>query len=158
MSSGSGTNQPLSQPQDYGAIKKASTSKAPTSTSKIEPKVFLASERTLFSWLRLSILMGSLSLALFNASGKDNMIGRYFGFSYSLISVGTLCYGWWVFEKRKRRIRAKAAEKDAFDELVGPVVICALLFFAVLANFILQFKHPTSAGTPPRAPWLFFLH
>ena len=52
--------------------------------SKVEPKVYLASERTFFSWIRVSLLLGSFGLALFN--GGDSM-GRIMGLIYAGISI-----------------------------------------------------------------------
>lgn len=52
--------------------------------SKVEPKVYLASERTFFSWIRVSLLLGSFGLALFN--GGDSM-GRVMGLVYAGISI-----------------------------------------------------------------------
>lgn len=53
-------------------------------------QVFLASERTFFSWLRVSLLLGSFALALFN--GGDN-IGRYMGVVYAIISMLAVSVG-----------------------------------------------------------------
>jgi len=74
---------------------------------KVESKVWFANERSalfpliscsiaiteLFSaawvsWLNLSVLLGTLSMALFNASG-DN-VARYFAYTYAIISIGVL--------------------------------------------------------------------
>lgn len=51
-------------------------------------QVFLASERTFFSWLRVALLLGSFALALFNGGDK---IGRQMGIVYALISILAVC-------------------------------------------------------------------
>ena len=40
------------------------------------------------SWLNISVLVGSLALALFNAAKDD--VARRFAYAYALISVGVL--------------------------------------------------------------------
>ncbi|THH00373.1 hypothetical protein EW026_g2142 [Hermanssonia centrifuga] len=55
---------------------------------KVEGKVWFANERTWVSYLNIAVLIGTLSLALFNAS-KDQ-IARNFAYIYAAISVGVL--------------------------------------------------------------------
>jgi hypothetical protein len=40
------------------------------------------------SWLNLSVLLGTLALALFNAS--EDVVARQFAYAYALISIGVL--------------------------------------------------------------------
>jgi len=146
-----------SQTQSYGATSQAGPSQSQPGpkqqqqqpTTKVEPKVFLASERTFFSWLRVSLLLGSFALALFN--GGDE-IGRNMGIVYALISIGAVVYSWAMFQRRSHRIRNTYA--GHFDELYGPVIICVLLFAAVLANFIIRLKHHNGKMKTPKSPWL----
>jgi hypothetical protein len=72
---------------------------------RVEGKVWFANERSAgvsstacsyvltrtsawISWLNLAVLLGALSLALFNASKDD--LSRSFAYTYALISIGTL--------------------------------------------------------------------
>jgi len=41
------------------------------------------------SWLNVSVLVGTLALALYNSS-KDNQVARMFAYTYAVISVGIL--------------------------------------------------------------------
>src|ERR1700683_2224663 len=41
------------------------------------------------SWLNLSVLIGTLALALYNAS-EDNEVARMFAYAYAIISIGVL--------------------------------------------------------------------
>lgn len=41
------------------------------------------------SWLNVSVLVGTLALALYNSS-KDNEVARMFAYTYAVISVGVL--------------------------------------------------------------------
>lgn len=51
-------------------------------------------------------------------------------------SVGILIYGWAIFQSRLTRISAR--DGTSFDVLLGPMLICAALFIAILANFVFR--------------------
>lgn len=58
---------------NYGATSSSSNqpvpkSKASTNPSKIEPKVWLANERTWLNWCRTGLLLGTFGIALVNCS------------------------------------------------------------------------------------------
>ncbi|KAI9061076.1 hypothetical protein FKP32DRAFT_1594751 [Trametes sanguinea] len=116
---------------------------------KVEGKVWFANERTWISYLQTSVLIGTLALALFNASKDD--ISRNFAYAYAALSVAVLVYGYAVYQHRITMIRRR--DPGHFDQITGPVVISVFLFFAVLANFIirvreLQRKNVTIPGVP----------
>jgi len=104
------------------------------SSIKVEAKVWFANERTWISYLNISVLIGAMAMALFNAS-KDQ-VARNFAYTYAAISVGIMIYGYLVYQNRITMIRRR--DPGHFDQIVGPVIISALLFFAILANFILR--------------------
>jgi uncharacterized membrane protein YidH (DUF202 family) len=66
---------------------------------RVEPKVFFANERTFFSWMRLSVMLGTFSLALFNAGGGDKVVNTC-GFMYAMISLVVLIYSLVKYNKR----------------------------------------------------------
>ncbi|KAF8903628.1 hypothetical protein CPB85DRAFT_1226380 [Mucidula mucida] len=101
---------------------------------KVEGKVWFANERTWVSWLNLAVLIGTLALALFNAS--EDAVARRFAYAYALISIGVLAYGYFLYQHRITMIRKR--DPGSFDALVGPLVVSALLFFAILANFVIR--------------------
>ncbi|KAL5503915.1 hypothetical protein ACEPAH_7986 [Sanghuangporus vaninii] len=103
---------------------------------KVEGKVWFANERTWIAYLNIGVLIGTLALALFNAS--EDTIARDFAYVYAGISVCVVVYGWSIYQKRITMIRKR--DPGHFDQIVGPVIISALLFFAVLANFILRVR------------------
>src|SRR5205814_5440032 len=67
---------------------------------RVEPKVFFANERTFFSWMRFSVLLGTFSLALFNAGGADDKVGKTCGLIYAIISIIVLIYSLVKYNKR----------------------------------------------------------
>jgi len=105
---------------------------------KVEPKVWLANQRTFVKWQHISILLATLSLGLFNAAGADNYIGRALGAVYTLIAVFTGFWGWGIYMHRSALIR-KRSPKD-FDAKVGPVIICVSLMVALIMNFAFKVR------------------
>ncbi|KAJ9098115.1 hypothetical protein QFC21_004444 [Naganishia friedmannii] len=103
---------------------------------KVEAKVWFANERTWISYLSTSILMSTMSLALYNAS--HDKITTYFAYVYALISIAILIYGYVIFQKRLTMISARDAAQ--FDQLWGPLLICAAMFIAILTNFIVRLR------------------
>jgi uncharacterized membrane protein YidH (DUF202 family) len=111
---------------------------------KVEAKVWFANERTWISYLNISVLIGALAIALFNTS-KDQ-VARNFAYTYAVISVGILLYGYIVYQNRISMIRRR--DPGHFDQIVGPVIISAFLFFAVLANFIIRVQELKRRSVP----------
>ena len=67
-------------------------------------QVWLASERTFLNWLRVSLLISSFALALFNSAGPGDKVAKWMGLVYACISIGMLGYAWTMQEKRRHRI------------------------------------------------------
>ncbi|PWN88710.1 hypothetical protein FA10DRAFT_288236 [Acaromyces ingoldii] len=124
--------------------------KAVKSPVRVEAKVWFANERTWISWLRVSLLIGSFALAMYNsanffsshhhhddagrAKGPQPSTIRNFSLVYAGISILTLVWGLFNYHRRLHLIRTKYA--GDFDDLIGPPLICLALFVAVLLNFI----------------------
>jgi len=103
---------------------------------KVEAKVWFANERTWLSYLNVSVLLGTLSAALFNASKDD--VARNFAIAYALISLSVLTYGYVLYQKRVTLIKRR--DPSHFDAIAGPILICIALFVAILTNFILRVR------------------
>ncbi|EIW57284.1 uncharacterized protein TRAVEDRAFT_149576 [Trametes versicolor FP-101664 SS1] len=118
---------------------------------KVEGKVWFANERTWVAYLQTSVLIGTLALALFNTS-KDS-IARNLAYAYAGLSVAVLIYGYAVYQHRITMIRRR--DPGHFDQIVGPVLISAFLFCAVLVNFVLRVRELQSKNiTIPGIPFL----
>ena len=93
---------------------------------KVEAKVWFANERTWISWLRASLLLGTLALALFNSAtcydpktSTDPMVPDYegrpraakairtFGLVYALISAFVLLWGLYSYQRRVTLIKMR---------------------------------------------------
>lgn len=100
---------------------------------RVEPKVWLANQRTFIKWQHISVLLASLSLGLYNAAGEFNDVARGLAVVYTLIAIFAGVWGWWVYIVRSRMIQERSG-KD-FDNVVGPIVVCIGLAVALILNF-----------------------
>lgn len=145
-SSSAGAGEQAQQQQQRQATKET--------PSKIEPKVWLAAERTYLNWLRVAILLSTFALTLFNSAGADDKLGKGMGLVYAVIAVLMLGYAYFMHEKRRRWIASKHG--GDMDDLKGPIFLSVVLFAAVLANFILRVnQREESRHVPsPKNPWI----
>ncbi|KAI0783940.1 hypothetical protein BC629DRAFT_1715062 [Irpex lacteus] len=92
---------------------------------KVEGKVWFAMSEVSCKTLRDSILLNA------------DQVAKNMAYAYAVISVGTLVnYGYAVYQRRITMIRKR--DPGHFDQILGPLVISALLFIAVLTNFIIR--------------------
>lgn len=99
----------------------------------VEPKVWLANQRTFIKWQHISVLLASLSLGLYNAAGEQNNVARILAVVYTLVAIFAGAWGWWQYLLRSRMIQERSG-KD-FDNTVGPIVVCVGLVIALCLNF-----------------------
>lgn len=100
---------------------------------RVEPKVWLANQRTFIKWQHISVLLASLSLGLYNAAGEQNNVARILAVVYTLVAIFAGAWGWWQYLLRSRMIQERSG-KD-FDNIVGPIIVCVGLFIALCLNF-----------------------
>jgi len=143
------TNEAGERPtvRDYHAINLPPTVHVPkkiATTIKVEGKIWFANERNWISWLNISILLATLAMGLFNASQDD--IARDFAYFYAFISIGTLIYGYSLYQHRITMIRRR--DPGHFDALAGPVFLSIALFIGILANFVIRVRDIQKKGIP----------
>jgi hypothetical protein len=100
---------------------------------RVEAKVWLANQRTFIKWQHVSVLLASLSLGLYNAAGETNNVARTLAVVYTLVAAFTLAWGWGLYMWRMKLIKQRSG-KD-FDNIFGPLVVCAGLMLALCLNF-----------------------
>ena len=105
---------------------------------RVEPKVWLANQRTFIKWQHISVLLASLSLGLYNAAGESNNVARALAVVYTLIALFAGAWGWWVYIVRSRMIQERSG-KD-FDNVIGPIVVCIGLVVALCLNFGFKYR------------------
>lgn len=99
----------------------------------VEPKVWLANQRTFIKWQHISVLLASLSLGLYNAAGEHNKVAQSLAVVYTLVAVFTGLWGLYVYQARNRMIKARSGQD--FDSVVGPIIVCVGLVVALCLNF-----------------------
>ncbi|KAG8213091.1 hypothetical protein J3R82DRAFT_11487 [Butyriboletus roseoflavus] len=124
------------QVQNYSTIQPVRVPRKVPTAIKVEGKVWFANERTWLSWLNAAILIGTFAVALFNASRDP--VARAFAYVYAALSIGVLIYGFYLYQSRITMIRKR--DPGHYDAIVGPIVVSALLFMAVLANFVIRVR------------------
>ncbi|KAH6874542.1 VTC domain-containing protein [Thelonectria olida] len=102
---------------------------------KVEPKVWLANERTFLKWQHICILQGGLAVGLYTAAGKD-VIAKIMGIVYVLIAIFAGVWGYAMLRVRRVMILERSG-KD-LDNMVGPIIISISLMVALILNFIFQ--------------------
>jgi len=100
---------------------------------QIEPKVWLANERTFLKWQHITILLGGLALSLFTAAGEGT-VAEWMAISYISIAIFAGCWGYYTLHWRRNMIVQRSG-KD-FDSMIGPLIISGALMSALILNFI----------------------
>lgn len=111
---------------------------------RVEPKVWLANQRTFIKWQHISVLLASLSLGLYNAAGESNNVARALAVVYTLIALFAGAWGWWMYIVRSRMIKERSG-KD-FDNVIGPIVVCIGLVIALCLNFAFKYRTASEQG------------
>lgn len=117
---------------------------------RVEPKVWLANQRTFVKWQHVSVLLASLSLGLYNAAGEHNNVARGLAVVYTLIAIFAGCWGWRMFIVRSRMIEARSGRD--LDNVLGPIVVCVGLTVALCLNFGFKVGIVLDRLCPVRSP------
>ncbi|KJR85567.1 spx domain containing protein [Sporothrix schenckii 1099-18] len=106
----------------------------------IEPKVWLANERTFLKWQHIAILLGTLAVALFTAAANssDNAVALGMGVAYIAVAVFTGFWGWYMLHIRRGMIVARSGHD--FDDMIGPVVVSVALMIALILNLVFAYR------------------
>lgn len=105
---------------------------------KVEPKVWLANERTFLKWQHICILQGGLAVGLYTAAGED-MVASIMGIIYICIAIFAGVWGYAMLRIRRQMILDRSG-KD-FDNMIGPMIISVSLMFALILNFFFQVRY-----------------
>ncbi|KAK4122899.1 SPX-domain-containing protein [Parathielavia appendiculata] len=101
---------------------------------QIEPKVWLANERTFLKWQHICVLLGGLAVSLYSAGGgSGNVLAQAMGAVFIGVAIFAGAWSYFVVVKRREMIVQRSG-KD-FDFLAGPLVVSAALGVALVVNF-----------------------
>ncbi|KAH8587058.1 vacuolar transporter chaperone 4 [Bisporella sp. PMI_857] len=132
----SGTMAPIRNDQIQNKKFKAPKGKKIHVPVRVEPKVYFAAERTFLSWLEFSIYIGTIAATLLNFGAKPTRISFIAAGSFSFVAILSLLYSVAIYLYRSRAIRERKAIK--YHDKVGPTVLCAALFIAIVLNAIFE--------------------
>ncbi|KAH8674800.1 putative vacuolar transporter chaperone 2 [Tricladium varicosporioides] len=102
---------------------------------QVEPKVWLANERTFLKWQHICFLLGAFAIVLSN-SAKNNNIALGMGITYLVVAIFAACWGFYMHRTRRDMIIARSG-KD-FDNMIGPMVVSFALMIALILNFFFK--------------------
>lgn len=131
-----------------GMLEKSKSSIKPRKIPmKVEPKVFLANERTLLSWIHMAVWLGSIAALLLSAAERDQgpdsvgvskgaRIGYTVGMLLLPVSILFIGYALATFYWRGKKIRARI--DGDFHDTFGPTVLAGLLMLALCAIFAIS--------------------
>jgi len=138
---------------------------ATTLPQRLEPKTFLASERTFMSWMHMAITLASIAAALlaFAATShktKDRMhqlsrnLVEFIALLLLPLAVFIVAYALMVFLWRNSQIAMKQA--SYIDDRRGPLVLATLVVSALGAIFIVSavdlYDQIAESGDAPMPP------
>ncbi|KAJ4261467.1 Phosphate metabolism transcription protein [Fusarium torreyae] len=104
---------------------------------KVEPKVWLANERTFLKWQHICILQGGLAVGLYTAAG-ENTLASVIGLLFVLIAIFAGAWGYAMLRIRRTMILERSG-KD-FDNMIGPMIISASLMIVLILNFFFAYR------------------
>jgi uncharacterized membrane protein YidH (DUF202 family) len=102
---------------------------------QVEPKVWLANERTFLKWQHICILLGGLAVGLYTAAGED-YVAEFMGVAYIGIAIFAGLWGYYMHITRRNMIVQRSG-KD-FDNFIGPIIVSAALLVALILNFVFK--------------------
>ncbi|KAG9236927.1 putative vacuolar transporter chaperone 2 [Amylocarpus encephaloides] len=122
---------------------------------KVEPKVWLANERTYLKWQHICFLLGSFAIVLSNTGSHDSL-RLAMGITYLVVSV--FAAGWGYYMHRTRRDMIVARSGKDFDNMIGPMVVSFALIVALILNFVFKWREAidrTRADSPSNSTSAF---
>jgi len=104
---------------------------------KVEPKVFLANERTFLAWMHSSLWLFGASITILKYSFGDPLKIMY-GAMIMLVALVFIFYSIFQFVRRADMLKKKAP--GPYEDKVGPVLYALLLMVAIIAQFFIKLR------------------
>lgn len=113
---------------------------------KIEPKVWMANERTFNRWLHVTTLMSTLTFVIYSSSQRANSpaTADILAYIYFGLTLFAGVWGYYVFLQRRSTIMERSGAH--LDNVVGPLVVAVGLMVALVVNFVLGFRLVAANG------------
>lgn len=104
---------------------------------KVEPKLFLANERTFISWMHMAVLLSSTSIGVLAFSGSQTN-AQEIAMTMLPISLLFIVYATRTYLVRSAKIRTRDAER--WDDPYGPVLLTFMLVIALSVQFVMKLR------------------
>lgn len=110
---------------------------APTSVQKIEPKVFLANERTFLHWLHHGVILSSIAGGILSFSKHSGTSwAEWYALALMPISLGFCVYALHTFLWRADRIKTRIPGR--WDDPTGPLLLGGAVATILAINFFVK--------------------
>mmetsp|Transcript_10914 Transcript_10914/g.19892 ORF Transcript_10914/g.19892 Transcript_10914/m.19892 type:complete len:252 (+) Transcript_10914:56-811(+) len=103
---------------------------------KVEPKVYLANERTFLAWLHVCLMLAGASLTIVTFSRDETIVNQLYGIVLLPVSVAYMFYALWQYLKRSLMIKHR--EPGPFIDIVGPTTLTVILMATIITQFCLK--------------------
>jgi hypothetical protein len=112
---------------------------APTSVQKIEPKIFLANERTFLHWLHAGVTLYTIAAGILAFASESNSVGaHWYAMALLPISLGFCLYALHLFLWRAEKIKTRVPGR--WDDSRGPLMLGSILAGVLFINFAMKCK------------------
>ncbi|KAG7194137.1 Phosphate metabolism transcription protein [Scheffersomyces spartinae] len=113
---------------------------------RIEPKVWLANERTFNRWLHVTTLLSSLTFIIYSLANKANSfeLSETLAYIYFGLTLFSGVWGYYVFMKRRDIIMERSGKH--LDNVFGPLVVAVGLIGGLIINFVFGWKKIAQAA------------
>ncbi|ORY05426.1 hypothetical protein K493DRAFT_252660 [Basidiobolus meristosporus CBS 931.73] len=105
--------------------------------NKVQPKSYFANERTFLRWMNLAIILGGLAMGLLNFGDSVSTVSAIF---LSLISVGIMLYGLYLFRWRAGKISRKDIGTYDDDNALRALTIIVFVALGLTFAFRITFS------------------
>jgi uncharacterized membrane protein YidH (DUF202 family) len=109
--------------------------------TRIEPKVFLANERTFLHWLHYAIVLAVVAIAMLNFG---NRTARALSAAFVVVAAAIMVRSLLVFRWRSERIRQR--DQTEYADNSGPFYLVTALGALTVANVWLQWDPEEAEG------------
>lgn len=107
---------------------------------KIEPKVWLANERTFNRWLHVTTLLSTLTFIIYSSTNRANSteLAEYLAYIYFALTIFSGIWGYFIFMRRRTIIMERSSRH--LDNVIGPLVVALGLIIGLVVNFVYGFR------------------
>ena len=104
---------------------------------KVEPKLFLANERTFIKWLHMAVILSGISVGVLAFTKVTSDAQDY---AVTILPISLLFIGYALSTYLWRNNQIKTRSELRWDDPMGPIVLTSLLIVALTTQFVLKLR------------------